>query len=361
MNSTKTRQSNIELLRILTMLGVIILHYNNVGIGGGFRYVSTGSLNFYILYGLESLFVCAVNLFILISGFFLCTSYKRNWWKVVELIVQVIIFSEGIYVLQVICGKQALSVKTIVLHLIPANYFVILYVCVFILSPFINKLLNNLTKKQLKIFVILLLCMFSIEPTIVDIMSELKGSVFVGLSFVGMYGSQWGYSLVNFILMYIIGAYIRKNIDNIKSVSYGKLLACLGFCVIIMTVWSRINDRVGYLTEKTAWEYCNPLVIFAACLVFICFYKMDIKYNKVINKLAKASFTVYLLHNRILGVIGIQKFVNKNCFVMLLHIIVSIISIYLICWCVWWVYDKIMSLIYKKVEGVIHIPEINVE
>lgn len=29
------RQSNIELLRILSMLGVIILHYNNKTIGGG--------------------------------------------------------------------------------------------------------------------------------------------------------------------------------------------------------------------------------------------------------------------------------------------------------------------------------------
>lgn len=29
------RQSNIELLRIITICGVIVLHYNNVTIGGG--------------------------------------------------------------------------------------------------------------------------------------------------------------------------------------------------------------------------------------------------------------------------------------------------------------------------------------
>lgn len=29
------RQSNIELLRIMTMCGVIVLHYNNATIGGG--------------------------------------------------------------------------------------------------------------------------------------------------------------------------------------------------------------------------------------------------------------------------------------------------------------------------------------
>lgn len=31
----KQRNSNIELLRIMSMIGVIILHYNNPGIGGG--------------------------------------------------------------------------------------------------------------------------------------------------------------------------------------------------------------------------------------------------------------------------------------------------------------------------------------
>ena len=30
----KDRQSNIELLRILSIIGVIILHYNNKSIGG---------------------------------------------------------------------------------------------------------------------------------------------------------------------------------------------------------------------------------------------------------------------------------------------------------------------------------------
>lgn len=35
MDKRRDRESNIELLRILAMLGVIILHYNNPSIGGG--------------------------------------------------------------------------------------------------------------------------------------------------------------------------------------------------------------------------------------------------------------------------------------------------------------------------------------
>ena len=37
MDNRRDRESNIELLRILAMLGVIILHYNNPSVGGGYR------------------------------------------------------------------------------------------------------------------------------------------------------------------------------------------------------------------------------------------------------------------------------------------------------------------------------------
>ena len=70
------RQSNIELLRILAIMGVIILHYNNPVIGGGIKFVEKNSMNYYVLYLLESLFACGVNLFMLISGYFMFESSK---------------------------------------------------------------------------------------------------------------------------------------------------------------------------------------------------------------------------------------------------------------------------------------------
>ena len=37
------RQSNIELLRILAIVGVIVLHYSNPAIGGGIRFAQKNS------------------------------------------------------------------------------------------------------------------------------------------------------------------------------------------------------------------------------------------------------------------------------------------------------------------------------
>lgn len=91
------RQSNIELLRMFAIMGVIVLHYNNPAMWGGISYVVKGGLNYYILYLLESTFVCGVDLFMLISGYFMCESKIRSLWKPIRLIVQVIVFRETIY------------------------------------------------------------------------------------------------------------------------------------------------------------------------------------------------------------------------------------------------------------------------
>ena len=74
----EVRNSSIELLRIIMMMGVIILHYNNSNLGGGYRYVKEGSLNNYYLFFLNNLFVYAVDIFIMISGYFLCKTENRK-------------------------------------------------------------------------------------------------------------------------------------------------------------------------------------------------------------------------------------------------------------------------------------------
>lgn len=77
MDNRRDRESNIELLRILAMLGVIILHYNNPSVGG-VSFVKHGSLNYWFLNIVESIFVCAVNLFMIVSAYFMASSNKRD-------------------------------------------------------------------------------------------------------------------------------------------------------------------------------------------------------------------------------------------------------------------------------------------
>ena len=50
MADSKKRESNIELLRIVLMLGVIILHYNNSSIGGAFEFTANMPVSKLVLY-----------------------------------------------------------------------------------------------------------------------------------------------------------------------------------------------------------------------------------------------------------------------------------------------------------------------
>lgn len=249
--------------------------------------------------------------------------------KPFELIVQVILFNELFYVFSLLVHHEHADIKHILGRLIPANWFVTLYITLYFISPFLNLVIQKVEENGIfKKFVVTLLLLFSVYPTFVDILGEFTHKEYIGLSSIGMYGSQWGYSIINFSLMYIIGTYLRMYPD--KN-SIAKNVVRILFCVAVLTIWAFVNNKTGFATERSAWEYCNPLVIFMAVEIFRMFSKIDMGNRIGINKLAGASFTVYLLHNHFLKYLRIPYFVSQNSLLMILHIIISVMLIYMMC------------------------------
>ena len=159
------RESNIELLRIFTAMGVVILHYNY---GRALQYVDQSSLNFGVLIGLESFWICAVDLFVLISGYFLYGKKSVSIMKVVELLLQVSVFRLFLGLTPTIIQGDFVSLKDFFKLLLPMNYFVILYLVVYVLSPYINTLLLNLSDLAFKRLLAVIFVLFSLLPTIND-------------------------------------------------------------------------------------------------------------------------------------------------------------------------------------------------
>lgn len=354
-----TRQSNVELLRILAIMGVVVLHINNPALGGGLSYVQHGSLNFYVLYALESLFMCAVNVFMLISGYFMCKGKSRDLWKPIELIIQVILINEALYICQKIVSHGSISWGSVIRNLIPANYFVILYCTVYIVSPFINKLIDSLSDRGFRNFVIVMFLLFAVYPSAVDVLSELQGEAFIGLSTVGAYGSQWGYTFINFAMMYIIGAYIRKCRSKLNEAGSPALIGALVCCLMILVVWARINDKTGYLAERTAWDYCNPVVIIEAAIIFVLFTRLNIGTVQPVNLLAKACFTTFLIHPALIRFIPIEAIVTGNTVLMLLIIFVYVAAIYAVSWIVYIVYSAVTGPVFRILRKRFEIPLID--
>ena len=74
--STISRKSNIELLRLVLMAFVVLLHFNNDAMGGAFVHVRNLPIDNFVLHFFESLGICAVNCFMIVSGYF-CTQTVR--------------------------------------------------------------------------------------------------------------------------------------------------------------------------------------------------------------------------------------------------------------------------------------------
>ena len=337
MSSSKTkRESGIELLRIFAILGVVILHYNNPVFGGALELTKDDSVKHTFLMILQSLCIPAVDIFMIISGYFMCGKKSIRIIKPIELLLQVMIFGGLLYALDRLIFGGGFSLKEMVTKMIPANYFVILYIAVYFLSPFINKMIDNVDIRKLFIILIVL---FSVYPTLVDFYYDITGSGRTGLSTIGAYGSQRGYTVVNFALMYIVGALIKKAKLDEKYTSKLMLAAAAVVC-------TGVTLAVSSYYPDAAQEYCNPVVIIQAAAVFLLFRQIRFS-SGIVNTLAKGAFTCYLAHAAFIKHIRVSENVSKSIFIMIGHMIVSVIGIYCICFLLYLIWSLAVKLVYR--------------
>ena len=138
------------------MLGVVVLHYNVSSIGGGFAVVPQGSINEMLMYFLESLCIAAVDIFVLITGYFMANTKKSGLYKPFYLVSQVIFLRVIFYIVDIVTKVKTVDFWTVLKSLLPMYWFVSVYIALYLLAPFINGFLNILSAKKLKIF---LLCL----------------------------------------------------------------------------------------------------------------------------------------------------------------------------------------------------------
>lgn len=115
------RNSAFDVLRILLALFVIALHFNN-SMGGGALVFANGISREIVLL-MEAFAICAVNVFLMLSGYFLCERKYGNAFKPISLIIKVVGYNLLFYFLSLI-GNDAFSISGLVHNALPINYFV---------------------------------------------------------------------------------------------------------------------------------------------------------------------------------------------------------------------------------------------
>ena len=341
---SKERHSGIELLRIYAIIGVIIVHYFNGGIGGGSSYVS-GTLSVFVYRLFLTLSFCAVDLFVMISAFFLSVSEKRSFSKIFFLLFEAGLLRCLIYIIQAWNNDYTITVAGIVISIFSFGYFIVFYSIIYLLSPLINIGFGRLNGKNAQKAVTILFVLFSVIPSFAVILREYNvcNSDWTAISTVTIKGSFEGYTIVNFFLCYLIGWYIRHWYNEKAQKRTNHLL--LGLNTIALLVW-------GYINWQSAYTYDNPLVILEAAWLLAVFKDLKIQ-SRFINEIASSGFTCYLLNGVFIKYLSIERFASKSWYVLLAHVMLSVVGIYLLCYVIHKVYKLCTGWLEYRLSAVI--------
>jgi len=298
MNNKSTRQYNIELLRLLAMLGIVMMHMMNHG--HMLMFARKGEFNYYASWSLFSVGMHSINLLLLISGYFMI--YQRfSTWKVYKIASQVFFYSVGIGAYFWLFTDIEKKTKDFIYWILPVTsdfyWYPSMYIGMLLLSPILNKLIFSLTKKQLRCVCVLIFTLVSVWPNIAFFSSALN--------------TAGGVSISWFLCVYVFGAYIR--IYYVPDGKWKKKLL-ITLCMIAMLPLSKffiewmLTTPIGRFTmlEDLLWgysvffQYSSILVTASSIMIFITFLNIKIDsrvLGKMINIAASASFGVYLIHD----------------------------------------------------------------
>lgn len=284
------REYGLDLLRILSMFGILGLHI--LSAGQGLETSDTGSLTFYLLQVLHIICLCSVNLFAMITGYLYIDKKKIKSANLVNLLVIIFAYSLVFTILLYFLSSNFLvDAKSILSSLFPmatgAYWYMVCYVFLFSFLPWINLLLSSLPQKQFQALWLLMAVFCCIIPTL------------FGRDYFAVLG---GYSPIWIIFCYLTGAYLKKYKNTLKLAK--SLQVCfIVFCInVIFTVsiyaLGLYSSLFSSIFERLL-QYNSPIMVANAILLFLCFINFNFENSnmqRIILSLSDAAFEVYAVH-----------------------------------------------------------------
>ena len=307
---TKTeRQSNMELLRIFAVAGVIVLHFNAKALPA-----ASGATRWALLL-LEMVSACAVNVFVMLSGYFLHRRQSVSIYKPLSLLLQLLVFRLVMHGIEIVLGRAEFTPEGLLLLLIPLDYFLVLYTALYMLSPYLNRLLALLDDRKFQQFLLLLVLLFSVWNYFGELLGSATGLSFVSSSTIGIHGGQEGYTIVNFVLCYCLGAALGRGALAFRHPGW-LFLGCLSAELLI----ARHNMYLSI-------QYLNPFLICQAACAVLLAGKLRFQ-NMAVNRAAGAALSVYMIHMHVLAYFDPAGCAGRGCIGALACLMGIILTIY---------------------------------
>lgn len=275
------RNSSFEVLRIAAMLMVTISH---ASIHGGFPddpsviELNNHILNWFLLGNL------GVNLFLLITGYFLCTK-QIDSKLVLKNLTQVWFYSILCGVIYILAGgtvSAGLLLKILFPTIFKQYWFFTAYIVLILLAPYLNLFAKSASQTQFRNCLLTMVVLWCVI-----------------LSFTNqdMYSSE----IVQFVMYYLIGAYFRMHPENCLATAKIRNILAVGslFLLLLSTTAIRlVNETIGHLISETSFiNSFSILSLGSAVGLFASAVYHKPWVNRYVNRIASCTFGIYLLHD----------------------------------------------------------------
>ena len=351
------RERNFEVLRTVAMFFIVVYHCLTHGVGDGYEFSSTSPI--YLTNALSSDLMLvfssiAVNLYVMISGYFLVDlNFKAS--RIVRTWTVACFYSFIIALLFMILCLIPFNLLSLFKSLFPISFdtywFVTQYIGLLILSPFLAIMVRNLTYRQY--------------------LALLIAGAFICLAIIPdfPYGKRYyvahGNSVWSFAYLFLITGFIKH---HIKEIPIPRIMMTIILLILLILSCEVIG---GYYQGNIHlyWLNYNGLALILSVAVFILVRQLKVPDNRLWNilvKVAPYSFGVYLIHDHLLVRDWLWSNVSLASYCDQLLYLIIIISlclvIYIVCTMIDAVRKKLFSILriddlIAKVDRLSFIPE----
>lgn len=227
----------------------------------------------------------AINAFVMITGYFMCTS-KLTVKRFSKIYLEAKFYRIVIFLILLIAGYESLQLSNLFKLLFGSlwginNGFTSSFLAFYLFIPFYNLLIEKMDKRQFGRMIGLLLFMFTITATFF-----FNSTVF--------HESIW------YAVLYFSAAYIRlypvKWMENNKICgSVLEITILLSYASVIVVDF--LGVRLGFTNYYYMVSDSNKLfAVIIGIFAFLFFRNLKIKNSKVVNHIAATTFGVLCIH-----------------------------------------------------------------
>lgn len=240
-----------------------------------------------------------INCYGLISGYvgYREEEINHKFSSFFYLWIQVVFYGITIILILMLTGLAEIGINDFIEVLLPITrnqyWYFTAYFGVFIFSPYINKLVSVLKKEDALKCIILFGIVFSIYATFAN---NIGGDPFL---------LNEGYSSLWLIILYFVGALIKKNDWDKIFKSTKILMIVLSGCFLFSLVWRFCFGFISKIIIGSIWgekmfmSYMSPTTVLISICLFIFFARLKLSsiiVKKLIKIFSSATFGVYLIH-----------------------------------------------------------------